>query len=169
MLVRTSDSSWDNGTKWGAPKGANVLNFGTPLVLSTTDAQDILFGSATEMKYQGTFGSWMPDLNYGKVADAATSEPFKALAASAYKWIDMGIDGFRLDAVKHIYSNERGPENPAFLKLWYDRCNDAYHLTHSEDIYMVGEVWMGASDVAPYYKGLPACFEFDFWLESYSF
>ena len=163
VLVRTSDSSWDNGTKWGAPKGANVLNFGTPLVLSTTDAQDILFGSATEMKYQGAFGSWMPDLNYGKVADAATSEPFKALAASAYKWIDMGIDGFRLDAVKHIYSNERGPENPAFLKLWYDRCNDAYHLTHSEDIYMVGEVWMGASDVAPYYKGLPACFEFDFW------
>ena len=22
---------------------------------------------------------------------------------------------------------------------------------------------MGSSDVAPYYKGLPACFEFDFW------
>ncbi|MBR3562923.1 MAG: alpha-amylase, partial [Bacteroidales bacterium] len=29
--------------------------------------------------------------------------------------------------------------------------------------YMVGEVWMGASEVAPYYEGLPACFEFDFW------
>lgn len=163
VLVRTSDTSWDNGTKWGAPKGANVLNFGTPLVLNSTDAQDILFGSATEMKFQGAFGSWMPDLNYGKVADAATSGPFKALAASADKWIDLRVDGFRLDAVKHIYSNERGPENPAFLELWYDQCNVSYHRTHSEDIYMVGEVWMGASDVAPYYKGLPACFEFDFW------
>ncbi len=163
VLVRTSDTSWDNGTKWGAPKGANVLNFGTPLVLNSTDAQDILFGSATEMKFQGAFGSWMPDLNYGKVADAATSGPFKALAASADKWIDLGVDGFRLDAVKHIYSNDRGPENPAFLELWYDQCNVSYHRTHSEDIYMVGEVWMSASDVTPYYKGLPACFEFDFW------
>ena len=163
VLVRTSDTSWDNDTKWGAPKGANVLSFGTPLVLSSSDAQDILFGSAAEMKFQGAFGSWMPDLNYGKVADAATSRPFMALAASADKWIDLGVDGFRLDAVKHIYSNERGPENPAFLELWYDQCNVSYHRTHSKDIYMVGEVWMGASDVAPYYKGLPACFEFDFW------
>ena len=163
VLVRTSDTSWDGGTKWGAPKGANVLNFGTPLPLSTTDAQDILFGTPAEMKFQGAFGGWMPDLNYGKVADAAASGPFNALAETADKWIGMGVDGFRLDAVKHIYSAERGPENPAFLKLWYDRCNSTFRKTHSTDLYMVGEVWMGASEVAPYYEGLPACFEFDFW------
>ena len=163
VLVRTSDTSWDGGTKWGAPKGANVLTFGTPLPLSTTDAQDILFGTPAEMKFQGAFGGWMPDLNYGKVADAAASGPFNALAETADKWIGMGVDGFRLDAVKHIYSAERGPENPAFLKLWYDRCNSTFRKTHSTDLYMVGEVWMGASEVAPYYEGLPACFEFDFW------
>ena len=163
VLVRTSDTSWDGGTKWGAPKGANVLNFGTPLPLSTTDAQDILFGTPAEMKFQGAFGSWMPDLNYGTVATAASSGPFAALAETADKWIGMGVDGFRLDAVKHIYSAERGPENPAFLKLWYDRCNSTFRKTHSTDLYMVGEVWMGASEVAPYYEGLPACFEFDFW------
>ena len=163
VLVRTSDTSWDGGTKWGAPKGANVLSFGTPLPLSTTDAQDILFGTPAEMKFQGAFGGWMPDLNYGKVADAAASGPFNALAETADKWIGMGVDGFRLDAVKHIYSAERGPENPAFLKLWYDRCNSTFRKTHTTDLYMVGEVWMGASEVAPYYEGLPACFEFDFW------
>ena len=163
VLVRTSDTSWDGGTKWGAPKGANVLSFGTPLPLSTTDAQDILFGTPAEMKFQGAFGGWMPDLNYGKVADATASGPFTALAETADKWIGMGVDGFRLDAVKHIYSAERGPENPAFLKLWYDRCNSTFRKTHSTDLYMVGEVWMGASEVAPYYEGLPACFEFDFW------
>jgi hypothetical protein len=115
------------------------------------------------MKFQGAFGGWMPDLNYGKVADAAASGPFNALAETADKWMGMGVDGFRLDAVKHIYSAERGPENPAFLKLWYDRCNSTFRKTHSTDLYMVGEVWMGASEVAPYYEGLPACFEFDFW------
>ena len=163
VLVRTSDTSWDGGSKWGAPNGANVLSFGTPLSLSNTDAQDILFGAPAEMKFQGAFGSWMPDLNYGKVATAASSGPFAALAETADKWMGLGVDGFRLDAVKHIYSAERGPENPAFLKQWYDRCNSTYRKTHSDDFYMVGEVWMSASEVAPYYEGLPACFEFDFW------
>lgn len=163
VLVRTSDTSWDGGTKWGAPRGGNVLTFGQPLTLSTDDAQDILFGSPSQMKFQGAFGSWMPDLNFGAVSDAASSGPFLALAETADKWISLGVDGFRLDAVKHIYPNERGEENPAFLKLWYDRCNETFRKTHSTDIYMVGEVWMDASSVAPYYKGLPACFEFDFW------
>ena len=163
VLVRTSDTTWDGGTKWGAPSGKNVLSFGVPLALSSDDASDILFGSPRSMKFQGAFGSWMPDLNYGAVATASESEPFKALAQTADKWIGMGVDGFRLDAVKHIYSNEKGSENPAFLKKWYDRCNATFRKTHDSDIYMVGEVWMDASDVAPYYKGLPACFEFDFW------
>ena len=163
VLVRTSDTSWDNGTKWGAPSGRNVLTFGQPLTLSADDAQDILFGTPEKMKFQGAFGSWMPDLNYGPVATAASSGPFQARAETADKWMGLGVDGFRLDAVKHIYSNERGPQNPAFLKLWYDRCNQTYRKTHTEDLYMVGEVWMGSTDVAPYYQGLPACFEFDFW------
>lgn len=163
VLIRTSDSTWDNGTKWGAPAGKNVLSFGTPLALSNTDAQDILFGQATRMKYQGAFGSWMPDINYGSVATAEQSGPFIALAETVDKWIGMGIDGLRLDAVKHIYSNETSTQNPTFLGKWYDRCNASYRKTHSEDFYMVAEVWMGASQVAPYYKGLPACFEFDFW------
>lgn len=163
VLVRTSDTSWDGGTKWGAPKGANVLTFGEPLALSSEDAQDILFGSPSPMKFQGAFGSWMPDLNYGPVSTASSSGAFQALAQTADKWMEMGVDGFRLDAVKHIYSAERGSENPEFLRQWYERCNSTFRATHSSDLYMVGEVWMSASDVAPYYKGLPACFEFDFW------
>lgn len=163
VLVRTSDTSWDGGTKWGAPTGKNVITMGEPLTLSTTDAQDITFGGQT-VKFQGAFGSWMPDINYGKVETAPTSGPFKALVASAMKWIGLGIDGMRLDAVKHIYSSDTGPQNPQFLKDWYDACNAAYHNAgHSDDFYMVGEVWMDSGSVAPYYKGLPACFEFDFW------
>jgi glycosidase len=117
-----------------------------------------------KMKFQGAFGSWMPDLNYGAVATCSQSEPFKALAATADKWINLGVDGFRLDAVKHIYSSETGPENPEFLKQWYDRCNKTFRNRNGRDIYMVGEAWLNdAEKLAPYYKGLTACFEFDFW------
>ena len=38
------------------------------------------------------------------------------MAASADKWLRMGVDGFRLDAVKHIYHNASSDENPTFLK-----------------------------------------------------
>ena len=53
--------------------------------------------------------------------------------------------------------------NVIFLKKWYDRCNKTFRKTHDSDFYMVGEVWMDAGSVAQYYKGIPACFEFDFW------
>ena len=162
VLVRTSDTEW--GThKWGAPADKNVITFGEPLALSNSSSEDIIFGGAS-MKFQAAFGDWLPDLNYGAIGTAAQSEPFKAMAATADKWIRLGVDGFRLDAVKHIYSADRGTENPQFLKLWYDRCNATWHEAgHTDDFYMVGEVWMDAGSVAPYYKGLPACFEFDFW------
>ena len=34
---------------------------------------------------------------------------------------------------------------------------------HTDDFYMVGEVLSEYDKVAPYYKGLPALFEFSFW------
>ncbi|MDE5759418.1 MAG: alpha-amylase, partial [Bacteroides sp.] len=104
------------------------------------------------------------DLNYGKVSDLKNSPAFKEVVAAAKGWIDRGVDGFRLDAVKHIYHNAGGAENPTFLKTFYDELNAYYKQQgKTEDLYMVGEVLSGASEVAPYYQGLPALFEFDFW------
>ena len=164
VLVRTSETTWDGGTKWGAASGADVLTFGEPLAITNSNPSDIHFGKSEKMKFQGAFGPWMPDLNYGQYQSASESGPFKALAESADKWIAAGVDGFRLDAVKHIYSNETGPENPEFLRQWYERCNDSYKgAGHSDNIYMVGEAWLSATDMAPYFRGLPALFEFAFW------
>ena len=76
----------------------------------------------------------------------------------------MGVDGFRLDAVKHIYHNASGDENPTFLKKFYDRMNRTYKAAGGEgDFYMVGEMLDEAANAAPYYRGLPALFEFTFW------
>ena len=164
VLVRTSQSQWDS-YKYGAPTGKNQLEWGTPLKLSNSDSQDILLpGMSTTMYHSHMWTSYFADLNYGAASSCETSPAFKAVCESADKWIGMGVDGFRLDAIKHIYHNASSDENPTFLKKFYDRCNASYKAAGgSGDIYMVGEHFSDASAVAPYYKGLPAFFEFSFW------
>ena len=50
------------------------------------------------------------------------------------------------------------------MRTFYDELNAYYKQKgKTEDLYIVGEVLSGASEVAPYYQGLPALFEFDFW------
>ena len=162
FLVRTSDTAWGTD-KWGAATGTHIT-FGTALNLNNTTAADITFGGTT-VYYYGAFGSWMPDFSYGAVASAENSGPFKALAASVDKWIGMGIDGLRLDAVRFIYENDKYASNATFLQKWYNRCNQGFHNAgRTGDIYMVGEAWMDSVDeMAHYYAGLPALFEFDYW------
>ena len=165
VLIRTSTTSWEGGTKWGAPAGKNQLVWGTPLKLSNSDAQDILLPGMETVYYHSHFWtSYFADLNYGPAATSETSGAFKAVTEAADKWINMGVDGFRLDAVKHIYHNAASDENPTFLKKFYDRCNKTYKsYGHSDDIYMVAEHFSEASEVAHYYTALPAYFEFSFW------
>ena len=165
VLIRTSLTTWDGGTKYGAPSGKNQLAWDTPLTLSSSDAQDILLPTMTGTWYHShMWTSWFADLNYGAAESCENSPAFKAVCESADKWIKMGVDGFRLDAVKHIYHKASSDENPTFLKKFYDHCNATYKAAgHSGDIYMVGEHFSEASEVAPYYKGLPGFFEFSFW------
>lgn len=163
VLVRTSATQWDS-YKYGAPAGNNQLQWGLPLTLSNSSNDDILMPGMKQMYYYSVFGSYMPDINYGPASTCEQSESFKALASSADKWIKMGVDGFRLDAVKHIYTDAKSDENPTFLKKFYEHCNASFKASgHSEDFYMVGEHFSEAAEVAPYYKGIPAFFEFSFW------
>ena len=168
ILVRTSNKDWAVGTKYGAKEGAQKMSWGTKLNIypstSSFDPKDIMLPGMGVYWYHSMFGSYMPDINYGPASSCEQSEPFKALCAAADKWIDMGIDGFRLDAIKHIYHNAKSEENPTFLGKFYDHCNARYKAAgNTENFYMVGEQFSEAAEVAPYYKGLPAFFEFSFW------
>lgn len=164
VLVRTSTTQWDS-YKYGAPTGKNQLSYGTPLTLSNSNAQDILLPGMTTTMYHSHFWTdWFADLNYGPAATCEQSGAFKAVCESADKWITMGVDGFRLDAVKHIYHNANSDENPTFLKKFYDHCNATFKSVGGKgEFYMVGEQFSDAAEVAPYYKGIPALFEFSFW------
>ena len=160
FLLRTSATSWDNGTKWGGNGKGLVL--GTPYAVNNSSADDITFAGSGY--YFASFDKTMPDLNYGPYDKVTESKAFQDLAASAKKWIDLGVNGLRLDAVVWIYQNQT-KANVAFLKAWYDRCNAAYKARGGNgNLYMVGEAWCdNAEQMAPYYQGLPSTFNFYYY------
>ncbi len=166
-LVRTSQTSWAAGTKYGARSGSNRLAWGVPMTLqsnASADPADVLMPGMTSVMYHSHFWtSWFADLNYGPADRCAESPAFRAICASTRKWIDMGIDGLRLDGAKHIYHNARSNENPTFWNSFYTAVNDYFRAKNGRDIYMVGEVYSDFSEAAPYYAGLPALFDFSYW------
>ena len=167
FLIRTSATQWNNKTKYGAQNSsAAAITFGEPFALYTHDNPDNVHDvqlPGDTLFHSHFWTNWFADLNFGAVETAEQSPAFLALTEDAKIWIDAGVDGFRLDAVKHIYHNENSYENPLFLKKFYDNLNTYYKKTRSQDIYMVGEVFSDYQHVAPYYGGLPALFEFSFW------
>lgn len=169
VLLRTSTSdSWPVGTKYGGKEGQNMLEYGKSVNVypssSSFDPADLLLPGMSQEYYLSVFGSYMPDINYGAAESCENSAAFKAVTEAADKWIGMGVDGFRLDAVKHIYHNPKSDENPVFLKKFYDHCNSTFKSAGGKgDFYMVGEHFSEPAEVAPYYAGIPAFFEFGFW------
>jgi alpha-amylase len=96
--------------------------------------------------YYGVFTSQMPDLNY------RTKAVRDEMTRVAVAWAKKGVDGFRLDAVRHLY--ETGPgrgqvnaeENHVYLKELYA----ALKAVNSE-VALVGEVWSTNPEIAPYF------------------
>ena len=163
VLVKDHATEWGNH-KWGAPADNPKIAFGTPMTLVKGDAANNIIFGGTVTYYFGSFDGSMPDLNYGPYTNCAASPAFIDLAASADKWIKMGIGGLRLDAVMWIYQCHTDA-NVAFLSAWYDHCNATYKANGGQgDFFMVGEAYdYNASTVGGYYKGLPSCFDFAYY------
>ena len=107
--------------------------------------------------YYGIFWDGMPDINYHN--EEAKQEIFDA----ATFWIDeVGIDGFRLDAVKYIYEDERQIEDlPATHQFFKDFSS---HIKgYNPNALTVGEAWTSTEKVVPYVldERIDFCFEFD--------
>jgi glycosidase len=101
--------------------------------------------------YYGFFWGGMPDLNMDH--PAVRNE----ISAIGKFWLEeMGVDGFRLDAARHVYPSDQPESNHKFWK-WFRKEMQQYN----PDVYLVGEVWAQAPEVAPYLPGLPALFNFD--------
>ena len=109
------------------------------------------YGLGNGWYYEGEFWSEMPDLNF---ESEALKEEFKEIAKF---WIDKGVDGFRMDAVMHIYEDQTDNNNE-LLDWFYSYCKSL-----NPDFYMVSEVWANASVIQEYYKSnTPSMFNFTF-------
>lgn len=99
--------------------------------------------------YESRFVSSMPDLNLD-------SERVRAQIVDIMKfWLDMGVDGFRLDAVTSYYTGQHA-KNIAFLSWLNDEAKKI-----RPDCYIVGEAWEDASTIANYYtSGIDSFFYF---------
>lgn len=106
--------------------------------------------------YYGFFWGGMPDLNW---EHAAVREEMKRVATF---WIrDMGVDGFRLDAVRHLLERgeqtENVPGTHALLREYADHVRSL-----GPETFTIGEVWEPLDNLMRYYPDqLDAYFAFE--------
>ena len=101
----------------------------------------------TDDYYECNFSGDMPELNFDSASVRA-----ETLAIAKY-WLDLGVDGFRFDAVKYVYYGDHG--SSADFWQWY--VDELRAL--KDDIYLVGEVW-DSDGVTDVYYGALNCFDF---------
>ena len=127
--------------------------------------------------YYAKFGSAMPELNYSYKATRKAVEKM-----SAY-WVDLGVSGFRLDAVKHIYMLDEATVAQGDTTVIDETTVGGRAVSYSsnltknlhffkelksevakrtgKDVFFVGENFDGhAYHVAPYYEAFDSMFDF---------
>ena len=122
----------------------------------------------TNYYYYGKFASSMPELNY----DNQTTRDF--MVDVARYWLGFGVDGFRIDAVKHVYMADEVNQvsgdtitqdgaysanltkNLNFFKEFSARIKSVY-----PSAYIVGENFDGWDQrIAPYLAGMDSLLDF---------
>lgn len=94
--------------------------------------------------YYALFWDQMPDLNYRN--PAVTAEMYEVIRF----WLeDMDVDGFRLDAVRHLIEDGAQQESTPATHAWLDGFHDYYTAIEPEAM-TVGEVWADTVTVVPY-------------------
>lgn len=100
-------------------------------------------------RYYGFFSAKMPDLNFD----------YTPVREEVYKigkfWLEKGVDGFRLDAAKHIYPDDRLDDT---RKFWEEFTSEMKKVNPKVKIF--GEVWSDPKTVASLFSGLPSMFNF---------
>ncbi|MBD3918122.1 DUF3459 domain-containing protein [Paenibacillus sp. PR3] len=125
---------------------------------SAAGADSAWHGSG-DNRYLSIFWGGMPDLNFDN------PKVREAMIDAGQFWLDQGIDGFRLDAAKHIYgdyaSTIHTKEVQDLNQAWWQEFR-AGLIQKKPDVYLVGEVWDSTSVIAPLLNhALDSGFNFD--------
>lgn len=122
---------------------------GTRVIFTDTEPSNWTLDEITGQYYWHRFYASQPDLNYDNPVVAQTM-----LNVIRY-WLDMGIDGFRADAVPYLYEREGTncenlPETHAFLRRVRAMMEAEYPGT-----ILLGEANQWPQDLRPYFSGDP--------------
>ena len=97
--------------------------------------------------FECNFSGDMPELNFDN--PTVREETLKI----AKYYLDLGVDGFRFDAVKYIYFGDTA-RSVDFWEWYMDELRKI-----KPDIYCVGECWSGDNEILQYYTAMN-CFNF---------
>ena len=97
--------------------------------------------------YMGLFWGGMPDLNLENPA------VFEDIASAMECWLDLGVAGFRLDAVRHLVEEVDGDDvrmtDTRGSHEWLKRLRRRLSESHP-DVLLVGEAWSSPQDIQKY-------------------
>ncbi|MBC8022832.1 MAG: maltose alpha-D-glucosyltransferase [Burkholderiales bacterium] len=126
IMNHTSDQHpWFQAAR-NAPKGSPKREYyvwsddpnkyaGTRIIFTDTESSNWAWDPVAQQHYWHRFFSHQPDLNYDN------PHVLRAVLRTMEFWLDMGVDGFRLDAIPYLVeregtANENNPETHVIIK-----------------------------------------------------
>ncbi|WP_394191384.1 alpha-amylase family glycosyl hydrolase [Pseudoalteromonas atlantica] len=127
---------------------------------SNNDQPDAVWywNETRQQYYYGAFGASQPDLNLRHPDVIAEMEKM------AKFWLDKGVDGFRLDAVRFAMEGGANAQADTDETIAYWQRFNQYVKSVNPQAYLVGEAWADIPVAAKYYgdgKGLDQGFDFE--------
>ena len=118
---------------------------GTRIIFTDTETSNWAWDPVAKAYYWHRFFSHQPDLNFDNPS------VLKAVFRTMRFWLDMGVDGFRLDAIPYLIeregtSNENLPETHVVLKQIRALIDSSY-----PNKLLLAEANMWPEDVRPYF------------------
>ena len=141
-----SRSSRDNPKRdWYVWSDTDTKYQGVPIIFVDTEMSNWAWDPISKQYYWHRFFSHQPDLNYDNPAVR------EAMWQVMKFWLDMGVDGFRLDAVPYLVEREGTrceslPETHAIIKDYRRRIDLAY-----PNKMLLAEANQWPTDVIPYF------------------
>jgi maltose alpha-D-glucosyltransferase/alpha-amylase len=124
---------------------------GTRIIFTDTETSNWAWDPVAKQYYWHRFFSHQPDLNFDN------PKVLRAVFRTMRFWLDMGVDGFRLDAIPYLIeregtSNENVPETHVVLK----KIRAAIDKNYTNKL-LLAEANMWPEDVRPYFGDADEC------------
>jgi maltose alpha-D-glucosyltransferase / alpha-amylase len=124
---------------------------GTRIIFTDTESSNWAWDPVAQQHYWHRFFSHQPDLNFDN------PHVLRAVLRTMHFWLDMGVDGFRLDAIPYLVeregtSNENNPETHDVIKAIRADLDRSY-----EGKLLLAEANMWPEDVRQYFGDGDEC------------